>query len=217
MRLLLADSHPIVLDGLEHLFAREHGIEVIASCQDGEEALTAIRRLRPDVTVLDIALPRLTGLEIMRRLREESVPVRTVIFTASISNEDAVEVLALGAKGLVLKHLAPEVLVRCVNEVHAGRSWIERNLAGQVLELLVTRAPPLQNAVARLLTARELEISRLVASGCRNRQIAEKLTITEGTVKIHLNRIYEKLLVTNRVELANLLRLDEFMKGSAPR
>jgi DNA-binding NarL/FixJ family response regulator len=206
MRLLLADDHPLVLDGLDRLFKREPDVELISICRDGEEALAAIRREKPDVAVLDISMPRLDGLEVLKRLHDEKTSTRIVFLTASISDEAALAAISLGAKGLVLKELAPEFVVRAVRDVHAGGTWIESNVASRALtKLLVGGTTPAEEAV-HALTARETEIVRLVAAGLHNKEIGYKLGITEGTVKIHLNRVFKKLAVSNRVELANFAR-----------
>jgi DNA-binding NarL/FixJ family response regulator len=203
----VADDHPIVLSGLEHLFEREPDIELISSCRDGERALAAIRGERPDIAVLDIAMPKLSGLAVLRRLREDPVTTRCVILAASISEEAAVEAIALGARGLLLKDLALDLIVRCVREVHAGKSWIERNVAGRALEKLLSSNHRRQDVIY-LLTPREIQIIREVTMGRRNKEIAKYLAISEGTVRIHINRIYEKLLVSNRVELCNFARAE---------
>jgi DNA-binding NarL/FixJ family response regulator len=203
--LVLADDHPIILDGLHSLFEREADIRILASCSGGEETLAALRRGRPDVAVLDLTMPGLSGLEVARRVRDEQLPTRVVLLTASMSNAQVIEAMQLGVKGIVLKEMAPQLLLSCVREVEAGRQWIEKNLAGQALAALLGRGGEQQRAV-ELLTPREIEVVRLVARGLRNKKIAHSLSIVEGTVKIHLNRIYEKLGVDNRVELANVAR-----------
>ena len=213
--LVLADDHPIILDGLHRLFEREPDIRIVASCRCGDEALTAVRRERPEIAVLDLMMPGLSGLEVARRIRDEQLPTRVVLLTATLANDQLIEAMQLGVKGVVLKEMAPQLLLGCVREVSAGRQWIEKNLAGQALAALLGRSGERQRAVEQL-TPREIEIVRLVARGLRNKEIARSLDIVEGTVKIHLNRVYEKLGVHNRVELTNVARREGLMcAGSA--
>jgi DNA-binding NarL/FixJ family response regulator len=204
IRLALADDHPLILDGLEALF-RGPGFEVVARCRDGEEALRAVRAHAPDVLVLDVRMPRMGGLEVLRAMREEGLATRVVILTAEAEDEELVEALRLGVRGVVLKEMASEMLVKCVHKVHEGGTWLERASAGRALDRLV-QAEGARREAASLLTARESEVVRLVAEGLRNKEIAERLGIVEGTVKIHLHRAYEKLGVDSRLALAVYLR-----------
>jgi DNA-binding NarL/FixJ family response regulator len=199
--LVLADDHPIVLDGLEQLFAVESDFEVVARCRNGDETLEAVRRLRPDVLVLDVRMPGIDGLSVLQQLEGAGLPTRVVLLTAAVGDEQLVEALRLGARAVVLKESAPRLLVEAVREVHAGGEWLEKGLVGRALRRLMDRESGLREAI-RALTTRELEIARLVAEGLRNRAIGERLFISEGTVKIHLHRIYEKLGVDGRLELA---------------
>jgi DNA-binding NarL/FixJ family response regulator len=201
IRLVLADDHPIVLDGLEQLFRLSPDFAVVGRCRDGEEALRALRLYRPDILVLDIRMPRCDGLQLLRRLQKEDVPTRVVLLTADLEEAQLLEALHLGVGGIVLKEVAPRLLVDAVREVHAGGRWLDKGSANRALETLLRQgsegskgAPP--------LTPRELEIVRMVARGLRNRTIAEQLLISEGTVKVHLHNIYEKLAVSGRGELS---------------
>jgi DNA-binding NarL/FixJ family response regulator len=201
IRLVLSDDHPIVLDGLEQLFAVENDFEVVARCRNGEETLEAVRRLSPDVLVLDIRMPGVDGLSVLQELEAAGLPTRVVLLTAAVGDEQLVEAIRLGARGVVLKETAPQLLVEAVREVHGGGQWLEKGLVGRALRRLMDRESGLREAI-QTLTTRELEIARLVAEGLRNRAIGERLFVTEGTVKIHLHRIYEKLGVDGRLELA---------------
>jgi DNA-binding NarL/FixJ family response regulator len=201
IRLVIADDHPIVLDGLAQLFGVESDFEVVARCRDGDETIDAVRRLRPDVLVLDVRMPGRDGLSVLHELDEAALQTRVVLLTAAVGDEQLVEAIRLGARGVVLKETAPRLLVEAVREVHAGGEWLEKGLVGRALRRLMDREHG-QREVLRSLTTRELEIVRQVAEGLRNRAIAERLFISEGTVKIHLHRIYEKLGVDGRLELA---------------
>lgn len=198
--LVLADDHPIILDGLEQLFRLEEGLEVVARCRDGAETLQAVRELEPDVLVLDVRMPGPDGIEILRELSGEGLPTRVVLLTAGLEDDQLLEAIRAGARGVVLKEMAPQLLVEAVRTVLRGGQWLEKGLGGRALTKLLQRERGLSEA-SRLLTPRELEIVRMVARGLRNRAIAETLFITEGTVKVHLHNIYEKVGVDGRVEL----------------
>jgi DNA-binding NarL/FixJ family response regulator len=200
IRLVLADDHPVVLDGLERVFEVEHDLEVVARCTNGEEALAAVRRHRPDVIVLDLRMPRMDGLAVLQALRDEKLPTKVVLLAAAVDKREVLEALRLGVRGIVLKELAPRLLVECVRKVNAGEQWIEKRSFTSALETLMRREAGTRD-VAAVLTPREIEMVRMVASGLRNRDMAKRLHITEGTVKTHLHNIYDKLKVQSRVEL----------------
>jgi two-component system, NarL family, nitrate/nitrite response regulator NarL len=200
IRLVLADDHPIVLDGLENLFRLEADFQVVARCVNGEESIAAVRRHRPDVLILDIHMPRKDGITVVRELATETLPTKVVLLAAVLEDEEVLEALRLGVRGMVLKELAPRMLVQCVRKVHAGEPWLEMHAFSRVLHTLLRREAGGREA-AGVLTPREIEMVRMVASGLRNREVSERLAISEGTVKIHLHHIYRKLKVDNRVEL----------------
>lgn len=200
IRLVIVDDHPIVLEGLERLFRLEGDLEIVARCVNGSEALEAVRTHLPDILVLDIRLPGRSGLDVLDQVRREGLPTQAVLLAGSINEDELVEALHLGARGIVLKEMAPELLIRCIRTVHAGGRWLENDFLSRALEGILKR-----DGVARpgrlALSVRELEIVRLAATGHHNREIAESLHITEGTVKVHLHNIYEKLGIEGRVEL----------------
>ena len=198
--LVLADDHPIFLGGLKELFRLEPDFEVLACCGNGEEALHAVRQYRPDVLVLDIHMPGKDGMAVLQELNQEKLPTRMVVLTAELSEDDVLEALRQDVRGVVLKEMAPRLLVECIRKVHAGEQWLERRSIGRALEKLLRREAGARQ-LAGVLTPREIEITRMVAAGLRNREIADKLFISEGTVKIHLHHTYEKLRVDTRPEL----------------
>jgi DNA-binding NarL/FixJ family response regulator len=200
IRLVLADDHPIVLDGLENLFRLEPDFRVVARCVNGEECLAAVRRYEPDVLVLDIRMPRLDGLAVLRELRREKHPVKVVLLATALEEEEVLEALRLGVRGMLLKELAPQMVVQCVRKVHAGGQWVEKQAFGRALDTLLRREAGEREA-ASVLTPREIEMVSMVARGLRNKEMSQRLSISEGTVKIHLHNIYRKLKVENRVEL----------------
>ena len=199
-RVLLADDHPVVLSGLKQILALEKGFEVVAAVTDGDAALREIRARKPDVAVLDLRMPGLSGLDIIREVSSEESTVKFVLLTASLTDNEVVEALRYGVSGIVLKELAPNVLITCLRKVAAGGQWLEKEAVGKALTKMVRREQGLES-IAGLLTARELEIVKLVCLGMRNKEIADKLSVTEGTVKVHLHSVYEKTKVAGRLEL----------------
>jgi DNA-binding NarL/FixJ family response regulator len=200
IRLILADDHSIVLDGLRRLFESEPDFEVVATCADGIAALNAVRTKPCDVLVLDLKMPGKTGLEVLQAMSQEHAPCRTVLLTAALKDDDVVKALKLGATGVVLKESEPGALLECVRKVHQGEQWIDRETLSRAFGRVMTRESTAREA-GRNLTPRELEIVRMIAQGLRNKAVAERLSISEGTVKIHLHNIYEKLGVDGRLEL----------------
>jgi DNA-binding NarL/FixJ family response regulator len=200
IRLVLADDHRLVLHGLKLFLHQEPDFEVLACCYDGDEALQAVRQLCPDVLILDICMPGKDGLAVLREIHEEEIPTRVVLLTAAVDEDSLLEAMRYGVGGVVLKEMTMPLLIQCVRKVYAGDQWLERRSIGRAIEKMLRREAG-SREVAKILTPREIEIIRLVASGLRNKEIADKLTISEGTVKIHLHRSYEKLHVDSRVGL----------------
>ena len=200
VHLVVCDDHPIVLAGLESLFRLEPDFQVVARCINGEEALAAVRQHNPDVLVMDLHMPRGDGLEILRELRRGKLSTKVVMLAAELEEDEIVEVLRLGVRGVVLKELAPQLLVECIRKVHAGEQWLDKQLSNWALEALLRRETA-GRAGSGILSPREIEIVRMVAGGLRNRELAQRLGVSEGTVKIHLHNIYKKLKVHSRLEL----------------
>jgi DNA-binding NarL/FixJ family response regulator len=200
IRIVLVDDHPIVLQGLQHLFARHEDLVVVASCNSADAALEAARAERPDVVVMDLRMPHKSGLDLLAALGRELPGCRTVLLTAAITQDEVVEALKRGASGLVLKESPPEQLIACVRRVHRGEQWLDPDTVTRALQGVVDRDAA-RGKLSRTLTAREIEIVQMVAQGLRNRTIGERLSITESTVKVHLHNIYQKLGVEGRLEL----------------
>jgi DNA-binding NarL/FixJ family response regulator len=200
IRIVLADDHAIVLDGLEQLFRLEPEFEVVARSTTAEAALKAVQEHQPDILVLDLVMPGHDGIWVLRELAGLDLPTRTVLLTAHVDENRLVEAIRLGVWGVVLKEMAPRMLMECVRKVHAGEKWLEQQSVTRAMERMQKRESEIDR-LTRLLTPRELEIVRLASEGLRNKEIGEKLSITEGTVKIHLHNIYEKLGVTGRPQL----------------
>jgi DNA-binding NarL/FixJ family response regulator len=198
---VIADDHPLLLDAMENLFRLQKDIKVVARCLDGDEAVKAVCRHSPDILVLDIRMPRKDGLGVLREMKKEKLPTRVVILTATLDEEELSEAIRLGVRGLVLKELAPRLIVECVRKVHAGELWLEKHSVSSALEKLLKREAG-KNEAVQLLTSREIEIVKQVAAGLRNLEIAKTLFISEGTVKMHLHNIYQKLGVASRTQLS---------------
>ncbi|MGH8594760.1 MAG: LuxR C-terminal-related transcriptional regulator [Gammaproteobacteria bacterium] len=197
--LVLADHQPVALHGLMHLFAREQDFFVLASHANSAETLESVRRHQPAVLVLGMAPPATEGLTVLRKMQEENLPTRAVVFARGIDEQEIAEAIRLCARGVVLKEMVPRLLLQCIRKVHAGGEWFETcsigHLVGRIRQGDATRNR------AEALTRRQIEVVQRVAQGLNNQAIAQSLSIGEGTVKVHLHRIYGKLKVRNRVEL----------------
>jgi DNA-binding NarL/FixJ family response regulator len=200
IRVILADDHPLVLNGLYHLLREYPDFEVLDRCTSGGEALEAAKRHRPDVLVLDLLMPGMDGLDVVRALNDTNVSPAIVLLTAQLHEDQLIEALRLGVRGFVLKEMATKLLVECLRRVHAGGQWLEKDSAGKAMAKLVRREA-MGREIAGLLTPREVEVVTMVAKGFSNKEIGSHLCIAEGTVKIHLHNIYEKLKINRRAEL----------------
>lgn len=200
MKIVVADDHPIVLDGIEaHLKARG-GFDIAARCPKGQEVLDAVLKHEPDILILDLKMPGMGGLEVLKELRKRGNQTKVVILTAAMDDADLIESLKLGVKGIVLKEMAPNLLVQCLIKVHSGGEWLERESVGKVMGKLVSGALEPHPETNRL-TSREIEVIKLASLGLRNKDIADRLNLGEGTIKVHMHNIYEKLGVDGRVAL----------------
>lgn len=202
-RVLVADDHPLMLSGIEAVL-RDSEFEVVGTAHDGVQALDMIPAVRPDVLVLDIAMPNRGGMDVVRTLRARHDQRAVVLLTAHISDADLIEALSLRVQGILPKEGAETLLVACLREVTSGGQWIERSIMRRALSLAMQGGN--RETKLGLLTPRERSIAQLVARGLRNRDIGHELGVTEGTVKLTLHRIFAKLDVVNRVELAMLLQ-----------
>jgi DNA-binding NarL/FixJ family response regulator len=197
--IVIADGHPIILAGLDALFAREPDFVVLARCADGHEAVRAVSAYRPDILVLDQEMPVMNGVAIVKHLRREGRATRVVLL-ATTDNHQLQEAVHLGVQGVLYKNVDPRLLVRCVREVHAGR---------KVHPPLANPASEKQGRVRALdgLTRRQIEVACAAVSGLSNKELAQRLGVSEGTIKNHLHSIYERLQLEGR--LALLLYLNE--------
>jgi two-component system, NarL family, nitrate/nitrite response regulator NarL len=200
LRILIADDHPFILSGLEAVL-RDTEYRIVATAPDGRAALAALPSARPDIIILDVQMPDLGGIDVLRTLRSDGETAAVVLLTASLNDDRLLEALKLGVTGIVLKESAQESLVRCLDEIRQGGRWIDDGLLQRASDL-ETNGYADERAELTCLTDRERAVSALVAEGRRNREIAEELGIAEGTVKVYLHGIYEKLGLSNRTELA---------------
>jgi len=217
-KLVLAAPYPILLDGLQSRFKSEPGFRVISCCTDSAQALDAVLRHQPDVFVLDLQIAGRPAFEVLQELSARRTKTRVVLLADRVSGDEMLEATKLEVKGIVLKAMSADLLVLCVRKVHGGATWFERVSMGRAFDRLL-RWKKDEESDGRL-TRRQLEITRLVASGYSNKEIADRLAISEGTVKSHLHRLYEKFGVRGRVELILHAQKQDLLdppRGSATR
>jgi two-component system, NarL family, nitrate/nitrite response regulator NarL len=205
VRILIADDHPIFRDGLKRLLESEGEFKVIGEACDGVEAVTLARQLIPEVLLLDLAMPRRRGLDALRDLVSDGRAVRVILLTAAAEKEQIVEALQLGARGVVLKDSATQILLKSIRAVMNGEYWVGRESVSNLVQYLRTMVAPAENFPHRnryRLTPRELEIVAAVVAGFANKEIAQYFKISEDTVKHHLSNIFDKIGVSSRLELA---------------
>jgi two-component system, NarL family, nitrate/nitrite response regulator NarL len=213
INVLIADRYPVVVQGLRKVLGAQHNFKIVACCSDGISCIEAIRRLRPDVAILDISMPGLTGLEILSIVNSEGFSTRVVFFTASV--EDRELVMSAAAYGIILKDATPEFLVKSLQQVADGRRLLSRPSAYQAVSREQGNIAVTEN-VLTVLTDRERQIMCLVSGGLSNKEIGRRLNISDGTIKVHLHHIYQKLEISNRTELA-ALAISQTEISSPPR
>ncbi len=213
IRIVVADDHPIFRDGLCKLLALEEDFEVVAQAQDGRQVLEILQKCEPDILLLDLRMPGLDGLGTLQELQAKRNKTRVIVLTASDDKNEFVQAMKLGTSGIVLKQTATELLIKSIRKVHAGEIWLDSHTTAAVIRQFVaaeeTPAPPPPPAMPAPrererspLSQREREIVALVAQGFKNKEMAEKMFISEQTVKNHLHNIFDKLGVSDRLELA---------------
>lgn len=198
-RILLADDHQIIVSGLEAIL-RDTEYEVVGSVVDGRDVIAAVEAHAPDILLLDVSMPGLSGIEVLERLRARGSQLPVVLLTAGLQDAELLEAVRLGVQGIVLKEGAHSQIIQCLERVGGGGRWIDPVLLQRALDLSIAGGAakdPLKD-----LNARERAITQLVQQGLRNREIAARLGMNEGTVKVYLHRIYRKLGIGNRTELA---------------
>jgi two-component system nitrate/nitrite response regulator NarP len=209
LKILIADDHPMIRTAIEALL-RETPFEIAGSAASGAQALERVAELKPDLVLLDLQMPEGSGMDVLRTLRSSANGPRVVVLTAAIEDSLLMEARALKVDGIVLKNSDPAYLIDCLESVRGGKSWIDPELRERIAAIGA------DGSARRLsLAPRERELIQCIRRGLRNRDIASHLGVTEGTVKVYLHRIFEKLGVKNRTELA--IRADKFLAESYAR
>ena len=199
--LVIADDHPVVLHGLVSLLKDEPGFKILATCEDGSTALGAIFTHSPDIALLDLRLPKMTGLEVLDKISNGTLPTRVVILTAFTEDRDVLVAISRGVHGIIMKDSVANALIKCLRQVHAGGRCVPPELIRKELHRQAEVA-----SVSQSLTLRERDVVRLVGEGLSNKCVAEQLKITEGTLKLHLHHIYCKTGVSSRSALVTFAR-----------
>ena len=202
LRVLIIDDHTLFRDGLQSLLER-HNIEVVGSLGDGHEGIRQAQELSPDIVLLDMRMPNISGLEVLKQLQQNKFEAPIVMLTTSNDERDLVEALRNGAKGYLLKDMEPDDVVAALREIVKGETVVAPNLT-QILARVVKGEPILESEPSPIddLTPREAEILSLLAEGQSNKVIARNLGISDGTVKLHVKAILRKLNIHSRVEAA---------------
>jgi two-component system nitrate/nitrite response regulator NarL len=203
IRILLADDHPIIVAGVEALL-RGSDYELAHHVRNGDDVLAAVKTIDPDIVILDERMPGKTGLDVFSEIRRTGDERPIILLTGSIGDQRALDAMDAGINGIVLKHTASDQLLQCLDEVRQGGRWIDQSLLQRALDRARGRKEKL--GLFDQLTAREREIVTLVAENLRNQEIAARLDISEGTVKVHLHNIYNRLGLSNRLDLVLLIR-----------
>jgi NarL family two-component system response regulator LiaR len=199
IRVLIVDDHSVVREGLRAFLALQDGIEIAGEAADGEEAVEAAARLRPDVILMDLVMPRLDGVAAMRSLREQVPDARVIVLTSFLDDDKLLPALRAGAAGYLLKNAAPQELARAVRAAHAGEALLDPVVAARLVETLAADGgeQPLDR-----LTPREREVLVLIGRGFPNKRIARELEVSEKTVKTHVGHVLAKLGVHDRTQAA---------------
>src|SRR5580704_14386993 len=210
--IVIADDHMVLRESLTALLQSQPDFQVLGSAGNGEEALLLVQQQKPQVLLLDLFMPQSDGFEVLRTLERAGNRVASVVLTGSVSQNDYVQVVRLGARGLVLKADNPQKLFAAIRAVAEGELAFSDEIAHIIMDAMVSGQPPVPSSMARL-SERERQISYMVARGMRNRDIATDLSISENTVKRHLQSIFSKTGSRDRLELA-VLALSEIGKAA---
>jgi DNA-binding NarL/FixJ family response regulator len=201
-RILVADDHAIFRDGLRKLLEGADDVQIIGEACNGVECTKMLAKLKPDILLLDLRMPEKDGLGVLEEVNFDTLGTRVIVLTAAEDDRDVVRAMRLGARGVVLKQSASDLLLKSIRKVADGEIWLDNRMTAEVIDAFKKSAEAGQRREKPLLSDREKEIVQLVAQGFRNREIGEKLFISEQTVKNHLHNIFDKLGVSDRLELA---------------
>jgi two-component system, NarL family, nitrate/nitrite response regulator NarL len=205
IRILIADDHPVFRYGLRTLLESEPRLAVVGEAVDGSEVVKMIAAVKPNILLLDLAMPRLTGIEVLREMAYDRSAVRTIVLTAAIENRQIVEALQLGARGILLKDAATQLVTKCIEKVMGGEYWVGHEAVTNLVDYLrgLGGVKDVQKSQKLMqFTPRERQIISAIIVGCANKEIASRLSLSEDTVKHHLSHIFAKAGVSNRLELA---------------
>jgi DNA-binding NarL/FixJ family response regulator len=201
IRILIADDHPIFRDGLRKLLSLEEDFQVIGEAEDGKEAVDMVQKLNPDILLLDLKMPNLSGIGALEALGDKFKSTRVIVLTASEDEAAVVQAMRMGTAGIVLKQTATDLLIKSIRKVYDGEIWLDSRMTTAVMKEF-SQPAPVREPIKTVLSTREREVVALVCQGFRNKEIAEKMFISEQTVKNHLHNIFDKLGVSDRLELA---------------
>ncbi|HEV8383877.1 MAG TPA: response regulator transcription factor [Candidatus Acidoferrales bacterium] len=204
VRIVIADDHPIFRHGLKTLLEAESDLRVIAEAGDGAEAVQLAAQSKPDILLLDLTMPRMPGMDALRELSTAELPVHTILLTVAIEKAQIVEALQLGARGIVLKDSATEYVLKSIRAVMSGYYWVGNERVTNLFQYLQDHMPKAGAGKQKSygLTPRELDVVSAIVAGCTNKEIAQRFSLSEQTVKHHLTSIFDKLGVSTRLELA---------------
>ena len=202
VKVLVADDHAVFRDGLRKLLEGADELSVVGEASNGNECIKMLDKFKPDILLLDLRMPEKDGLAVLTEVNFESLTTRVIVLTAAENDRDVIRAMRLGARGVVLKESASDLLLKSIRQVHEGEIWLDNRMTAEVIDAFKRSAESGQRREKPLLSDREKEVVQLVVQGFRNRKIGEKLFISEQTVKNHLHNIFDKLGVSDRLELA---------------
>jgi DNA-binding NarL/FixJ family response regulator len=194
IRILIVDDHPVVRAGLASMLSTQPGFQVAANVANGTEAIAVVDATPPDIVLLDLRMPGMTGIEVLHALHQRNSVSRTIVLTSFETDEDIYQAVQAGAQGYLLKNTSQQELVSAIREVHAGLRHLPPSITARLAERMMRSA----------LTSRELEVLKMLSKGLTNKQIAHALSISDNTVRNHVNSIIEKLEVADRTEAVTL-------------
>jgi DNA-binding NarL/FixJ family response regulator len=215
IEIVISDDHGLFREGLRKLLEAEPGMRIVGEAVDGEETVRVVSQLKPHILLLDLLLPKLSGLEVLSELSKLGLQTRSIMLTAAIEREQVVEALQLGVRGIVLKHSAFQILLKSIRCVNEGQYWIGQEGVSDLIQALRRMKPSYSASGVRRtfgLSSREMEVIALIVAGYTNKDLAHKLRISENTAKHHLTNIFDKLGVSNRLELV-LYAVDHELVG----